>query len=444
MSSSGLLQWLTERRLSNHLECKEILFAESGEWSFENGALVHQTGGFFSIEGVKARWALDGDTTLYQPVINQPEIGILGFLVKETEEGPKWLLQAKNEPGNVFHTQIGPSVQATYSNYMRLHGGAATHYLDYFTSPDSQFAVDCLQSEQGTRFLGKFNRNVVCYVEGDEKEVNEFYRWVPCRELQRALLEDYIINTDSRSVLVSAPWSLFLTETGKRETENDKQYAFSLALSASYQAEARAGLQTQVVYYLESLRDKAALELELVGLDQLPGWARSNSVLETTDRAGALEVRQFVINAPEREKTRWDQPLVKSLDRDLVCLLCQQRGDELRFLLRPAYEIGLTGGVELGPSYKAESGRYFPSWLSDLIACSSVHSIAEVEQSDEGGRFMVSKCQYRIVQLGADIDVPKDTDNWWFTASELEVLCRSGKLLTNEARSVISMLLAFL
>ena len=35
----------------------------------------------------------------------------------------KYLLQAKVEPGNINKIQISPTVQATRSNYLRIHGG---------------------------------------------------------------------------------------------------------------------------------------------------------------------------------------------------------------------------------------------------------------------------------------------------------------------------------
>ena len=44
----------------------------------------------------------------------------------------KYLLQAKAEPGNINKIQISPTVQATKSNYTRVHGGKEIPYLRYF------------------------------------------------------------------------------------------------------------------------------------------------------------------------------------------------------------------------------------------------------------------------------------------------------------------------
>ena len=45
-----------------------------------------------------------------------------------------------------------------------MHGGKKPEYLDYFTNLKSnKIIVDCLQSEQGSRFFKKRNRNIIIY-----------------------------------------------------------------------------------------------------------------------------------------------------------------------------------------------------------------------------------------------------------------------------------------
>ena len=53
----------------------------------------------------------------------QNENGILGIIRKKFNNKYKYLLQAKLEPGNINHLQLSPTVQATESNYKRVHGG---------------------------------------------------------------------------------------------------------------------------------------------------------------------------------------------------------------------------------------------------------------------------------------------------------------------------------
>lgn len=107
---------------------REICWLDSGQWVLQNGGLRHRTGGFFSVVNAQARFG--GRVTLRQPLIHQPEIGILGFLAQHREGGMDLLVQAKPEPGNVGLVQLAPSVQATRSNYLRLHQGKPTPWLE--------------------------------------------------------------------------------------------------------------------------------------------------------------------------------------------------------------------------------------------------------------------------------------------------------------------------
>lgn len=432
-------EWLEQRRQSARHVSEKISFPESKEWLFENGRLVHTTGGFFSVEGIRCRASHLGLNDLQQPIINQPEVGILGFLVYRHEVGFDWLVQAKNEPGNIGGVQLAPAVQATFSNYTRLHGGEATHYLQHFKE-EGAFLSDSLQSEQGTRFLKKFNRNMISEVHTRlDAETNNFC-WFSSGEIKNALLEDYALNTDARSVLTTGPWSLLAERHGLFKGDKARKL-FGDGLAGSYALGVRSGLLSDIQKSIQVLRDEVALSYELTALGELKGWAVSDNGVEPLDSGHDLLVEQYKVNSPDREKPKWDQPLVRSINVDDVVLLCQMRNGSLRFLLRPAIEGGLTGGVELGPSFKKECKALFPKWLCDLIDETEGHTVIQLEQSDEGGRFMESRARYRIVELPEDVDVPCDRHNFWVSLSELEQLCRTPKLMTNEARSVVSVCL---
>ena len=85
-------------------------------------------------------------------MIDQPELGWLGFVVRTAGAGVEWLVQAKTEPGNVHGTQLAPTLQATRSNFTRVHGGRPTRFLDLFRAGDAVLS-DGPHSEQGSAFL---------------------------------------------------------------------------------------------------------------------------------------------------------------------------------------------------------------------------------------------------------------------------------------------------
>ena len=85
------------------------------------GSLRHNSGKFFSIEGIHVETDYEIRPSWNQPIINQPEVGYLGILTKEFDGVLYFLIQAKIEPGNVNCVQLSPTLQATKSNMIILN-----------------------------------------------------------------------------------------------------------------------------------------------------------------------------------------------------------------------------------------------------------------------------------------------------------------------------------
>ena len=154
--------------------------------------------------------------------------------------------------------------------------------------------------------------------------------------------------------------------------------------------------------------------------------------------------RSFV--ALDREVPRWDQPLLSDFHAVDVVMVCQRRGGVLHFLLRHAVEIGFRDGVQFGPSLQLTATKHlrdpFQRSLVELIEEGIVH--ADVWASDEGGRFDHNRVRYRIVQLADGLECPDGPAASWATLSQIRKLLKISGALTNEARSVLSLLLPYL
>ncbi len=197
--------WLQERNDKLQFNCSLIELAKIRDWYLDEGKnLRHSSGKFFSIEGIKVKVSTESGTKEWnQPIINQPEIGILGIICQKHSGILYFLMQAKMEPGNINKIQMSPTLQATRSNFTQVHGGKKPPYLEYFQSLGNKIIiVDQLQSEQGARFLKKRNRNMIIEVGPDEKiEVLDNYCWLTLGQLKTLLEKDNIVNMDARTVL---------------------------------------------------------------------------------------------------------------------------------------------------------------------------------------------------------------------------------------------------
>ena len=146
-SLDSIVSWVEKRNKEVSVEVERIPFADLDQWEVHpDKSLHHSSGKFFSIEGIRVKTDYPKPMEWGQPIINQPEIGYLGILAKEIDGVLHFLMQAKIEPGNVNNVQLSPTLQATKSNYTRVHGGKNSAYLDYFRHADSsQIILDQLQ-----------------------------------------------------------------------------------------------------------------------------------------------------------------------------------------------------------------------------------------------------------------------------------------------------------
>ena len=433
--------WLDERRQKSSMMFDAIDLNESKEWVLAEGILKHTTGGFFSIGGITAKARCDSFDTVAQPIIFQPEIGILGFVVFETAGEYQWLVQAKAEPGNQGLVQLAPTVQATYSNYMRRHGGAKTQYLSCFLGDQKDGAhSNSLQSEQGTRFFEKFNRNSVRCVAEKLPLKSDMYHWFDSKDLRQALLSDYCVNTDARSVITTAPWAFVSANKTPFSGENEPA-SFRALCRSSYCAVVDNDVVEHATFLLEQARESFGLSVQKCGLGELPNWELHGAGMDSTLPGAEFNIRYYAVNAREREISLWDQPLVQSLSVAQSALLAQVRNGILQIFLSLNREIGLTGGVEYGPSYQSDCKSNEMRRMKAFLDTKNIKPQLTILQSDEGGRFMKSLARYSIILLPDDVELPNQMPGLWVTLAQFEHLCRAPKLLTNEARSCISLLL---
>ena len=443
---ASVLPWISSRRAATSMRVEIRPWSRNSEWTFADGVLRHVTGGFFSIAGATQHWPGTSMDGVDRPMILQPEPGLLGFVVAPAPDGFHWLLQAKSEPGTTNYVQIGPSVQATQANYRRLHGGAPTQFLGLFANPRNPPVMDTLQSEQGTQFITKSNRNAVLLAAERFAPNHPDWSWVHAGDLRHALAQDYLINTDARSVIVTAPWRLISSGRGPfapHSTPASAAIANFTAAARESHANSRADI-TAILARLNAAAGPGAATLTRKPLAQLTGWRITDTGISSDDDDADTEVRNYGIWASDREVPHWHQPLLCPRDETACALVFRIIGGRLKLFLRHAAEPGYMGRIELGPSW--QTGASNPPWLTERMPDLLRAPLLAISQSDEGGRFMHSVARYSLHLL--DTPAPRantsgaNTSGEWVDLGQLEALCARPLTLTNEARSAVSLLLS--
>jgi len=437
------LTWLEQCRRHHDFKCLETTLRPGGEWIWQRGRLEHRTGGYFAVTGIRSTDGVFAAEPRSQPIILQPEIGVLGFVMQgDARDDRKVLVQAKAEPGNIGGVQLAPTVQATESNYRRLHQGRPTRFLSLFVEQtERDLIADSLQSENGWRFWGKYNRNAVCLVPGSiEGDTHQDWNWLPLDDLLAALDSDFTVNTDARSVLVSSDWGNLVG--GAPFRDRDDAEAAELARSYESRMGIRHGLPHALIEQLQGVRVRQAFRVEEVPLTELSDWEADAGGVRSR-RGGGLSVKIYDVEIPAREVPRWAQPLMTDSAEGLCVLFGQMLEGIWRFLLRASVEIGFHEHAQWGPTLFAPElpEDQVMADLREIHADSSrCRPLVVCRQSDEGGRFYHSLCRYEIVTVAAEVEMPVSPELAWATLGEIQALAKIQGMLTNELRSTLSLL----
>lgn len=203
-----VLTWLQEKRAQHPKVVEEIGIKSLDKWKTdpETGNVVHESGSFFQLVGIRVTGAKDREVLSWtQPIMKQHECGILGILCKKIDSIMHYLLWAKFEPGSLINPQLSPTLQATYSNLQRFHGGKKPRYAEYFENEGKgKILVNVEHVEDPSRFYLKTNRCMIVEIpENEEIEVPEDFIWLTLPQIKKLLKIDLVVNALARAVFGS-------------------------------------------------------------------------------------------------------------------------------------------------------------------------------------------------------------------------------------------------
>ena len=404
---------------TNHFNVKEIPFNELDQWGFEDNdecktmRLVHNSGKFFKIEGIRVKTNFGSLNQWDQPIINQPEIGILGILSKKFNGIRYYLMQAKMEPGNVNILQLSPTCQATKSNFSRVHQGNAPPYLEYFIESKSKVIIDQLQSEQGGRFLRKRNRNMIIEVEEDVEILDNFF-WLTLNDIKELLKINNFVNMDARSVISTIPVAENLDNGYKTNKE----------------------LKSWII----DQKVKYELDIEKIPLSKLDWWTISEKSIFQNDRF--FSVIGVKVEAGTREVTSWTQPMIKDLNIGLIGFIKKKINNIDHYLVQTKVMPGNIDIIDLSPTVSFSNYQFFinnkpsPRFFEYFIENKPCY---DTLQSEEGGRFYHFQNKNMIIEIDENENIVIPDNYNWMSLNQIMEFMPLG-MFNVEARSLISSL----
>ncbi len=438
------LNWINEEKNSSTIKINQVNLRSLKNWTFNqnNGEILHETGGFFKIQGIRVNIFKNKLYKWDQPIINQDEIGILGFLIKEFNNQIYLLMQTKIEPGNFNGIQLSPTLQSTISNYMGLHKGKIPNYLNYFLDfKNNEVLSDTVQSEQGTFFLKKRNRNIIIRV-SKNVVLKKGYKWISLKAVKKLLMLDNIINMDSRSVLSQIN---YLRIKGDLETKNvfdDTQEIFHTSLFGIGKP---INSLNSIIDFIKLFRNKYKISTTQIRLDKMEGWEFSDRVISRFDNK-YFKVIGIEASIPKREKGYWQQPILQTNNSGICTLVGKVINNIFHVIVQAKLECGNREIIELGPTIQLINDSYLNK-NSDDIFCLEYQEKSKLKsiifsnyQSDEGGRFYHVDNKYTLLFADKTFNEKLPEGYIWITLNQLYQLNRLDGYINIYLRTFLSMI----
>ena len=404
MINKQIFTWLQKQRRKQFLKINKIDLSKLQKWVFNKKEIYHESKKFFRIVGMKINSNFYKKKVWYQPIIVQKEIGILG-IIKNIKTN-RYLLQAKVEPGNINKIQISPTVQATKSNYSRIHGGKTIPYLQYFRRKNKFFS---LQTEQAFRYFNKKNSNIVTYV-SKKIDINKKFRWFSKIEIINLLKEKNLINMDTLSV-----FSSFIKKKKIDHPLNSKK---------------------DILKWKNFLNNKFFLKNKIISLNLIKEWRLTKKKIyhQTNNYFSIIGIN---VKASEREITDWDQPIIQGSKMAFAGYLIKKFNNTnhylCRYILKPGSKANTyTCSVNTSKfnNYKKNKDltEFQKKLISNYFVNSKIDKIYDNILSDEGGRFYHSQIRYIACNLNKKQNIKLPENYIWLSQNQIIDLIKKQQI----------------
>ncbi|MDR0685639.1 MAG: NDP-hexose 2,3-dehydratase family protein [Spirochaetaceae bacterium] len=433
---------LIERRSREiAVDIKTVPFSRLDNWIIDkNGSLKHSSGKFFSVEGIRVETDYRTPRCWTQPIINQCEIGYLGIIAKEFNGVLHFLMQMKVEPGNINHVQVSPTLQATRSNFRQAHHGRKPLYLDYFENASPrEIIVDQLQSESGSHFLRKRNRNIVIMVDGGVK-VYEDFCWMTAGQVKNLMRFDSKVNMPARSVFsLLNPRRLDLPFRG-----NSPLPYFGKSLLLSARTDHSVHSMDYLLSWLTGIKAHCDLTVRSCPINKMTDWRVTEDEIVHRDNK-YFKILGIKVSIANREVASWCQPVIKPVENYLCAFVIKEFHGVPHFIVQAKLECGNYDAPELAPTVqclvsndvKNSSNVPFFDYVRNAPPERILHSTL---QSEEGGRFYHAQNRYMLVMADESFPAEMPEGYVWMSLRQVYAFLRFNNFVNMEARSLIALL----
>lgn len=198
-SVEDLLSWYTKQKTQWELEVTKVPLAQLNGWKI-NKMAIEGDERYFSVIGVEVTAGNREVTHWMQPLLRDPNIGLLAFVCQNINDVLHFLIQAKVEPGNLDIIELSPTVSCSNYEYVKTNNNRPFLFDEVFNS-NTEVLYDALQSEEGGRFYQIQNRNMIVQIpESLNVELPYNYAWMTLAQMKE-FMRFGMFNIEARSII---------------------------------------------------------------------------------------------------------------------------------------------------------------------------------------------------------------------------------------------------
>jgi len=408
--------WIKKQKSKLVFSVKKKNLINLNKWIVTKKTISHESKKFFNVVGVRVKTNFHKKKTWDQPLFFQNEIGILGILRREYKGKKQYLIQAKMEPGSLNRLQLSPTVQATKSNYTRVHSGKKVTYLNFFKNINRRnIVVNSPQSEHGDRCLFKYNNNMIIDVNKNIK-IKKNFIWLNKSQLNQLINKNNKLNMNSISVLSCSI--------------KNNNFDFPLH-SLGY-----------IEKWFRNLKKKYYINRKVIPLNNIKKWKfDKKSIFHKSEKYFSVIGVKVLTNS--REISSWEQPIIQANWLGLSGFITKKINLTDHYLVRFSVKSGLrqpglsctvhTSSIKTfstNKNYSPQMKKYFKKCFIDGSHGKVLYNKI---QSDEGGRFYHSQTKNIIVKIDDDEKIKIDSNYMWMSHNQVLHFIKKG-IFNIEAR----------
>ena len=412
-----IINYLNNYKKKNFFIVKKKSLSLLDKWNYNKSSIQHISKKFFQIHGFKIKSNFYKKKNWHQPLIVQKELGILGIIKKKIGNKYKYLLQIKMEPGNINKCQLSPTVQATKSNYTKVHKGKDIPYLDFFfNNKKIKKIFKIKQTEQGLRYYNKKNYNVLL---DDTKKIIKklpnFY-WISKNELKYLISKNNIINMDTLSVFSCAI--------------NKKKDDFPI------------NKMSIIMNFIKNKKKKYFTSVKKISLCKLKNWTLANDTI-INNKKNYFSIIGLSIRNNSREISEWNQPIIAQENLAFAGFITKIFKETLHYLVSFDIKPGLkksylSCSVRTSDFVNYKTNQDLITFKKNIINQNFISRkngklLYKTIQSDEGGRFYKSRICYSVFQFTNNYNLKIPKNYIWISHNQMISLIKN-KYFDIEAR----------